>query len=363
MKKFVILTVSLFCALALIFSGCTAKSETAEGNAVVQKTASAKESEPQDSGKTEKSSGSSLNSSRNADSSSDKNESTEKQKDGLNDITFSDKKQLPVYDYCAAQLNETQEKYYNIILSALNEVNGDEISVAKAGEDTILEENLRIAFSAVLLDHPEIFWVGNSYQTLYNSDNKSYYIKIDYDITDKSEIAEMQKKLDDKINILLSQLTNMSYFEKELFFHNYLCRSVSYNKSETKNNSDYTVYGALVSGKAVCEGYAKAMKLLCNKAGINCLLVRGKLINDDSPHMWNIVEIAGEWYQLDVTWDDSETGTVYKYFNITDKQMYESRKADISITGSSAQKAARNSSFNIGLPICTAEDYSNAKIG
>lgn len=64
----------------------------------------------------------------------------------------------------------------------------------------------------------------------------------------------------------------------------------------------YESYGALVNGKAVCEGYAKAFKLLCDRAGIPCVLVGGKANGGD--HMWNYVMIGNTWYLVDLTFDD-----------------------------------------------------------
>ena len=62
-------------------------------------------------------------------------------------------------------------------------------------------------------------------------------------------------------------------------------------------------YGALVEGSAICEGYAKAFKLLCNRAGIACEIVGGT-VNGEA-HMWNYVQIGGDYYLVDATFDDA----------------------------------------------------------
>ena len=57
-------------------------------------------------------------------------------------------------------------------------------------------------------------------------------------------------------------------------------------------------------GKFVCEGYSKAMKILCGKFGINCALVSGDGMTSASsggPHMWNYVQIGDKWYAVDST--------------------------------------------------------------
>ena len=66
-----------------------------------------------------------------------------------------------------------------------------------------------------------------------------------------------------------------------------------------------TAYGALVNKEAVCEGYAKAYKLLLNAMGIECDVV----INAE--HAWNVVQLEGKWYLVDVTNDDTNNGLMY----------------------------------------------------
>ena len=60
-----------------------------------------------------------------------------------------------------------------------------------------------------------------------------------------------------------------------------------------------TAYGALVLHKAAGEGYAMAMKLVCDRAGLECLVIRGRL--NGSNHAWNLVKLEnGSWYHLDI---------------------------------------------------------------
>jgi hypothetical protein len=58
----------------------------------------------------------------------------------------------------------------------------------------------------------------------------------------------------------------------------------------------------------VCEGYAKAFKVLCDRLQIPCVLVDGdaksSLNGQPGGHMWNYVCLSGRWYAVDVTWND-----------------------------------------------------------
>jgi len=58
----------------------------------------------------------------------------------------------------------------------------------------------------------------------------------------------------------------------------------------------------------VCEGYAKAFKILCDRLEIPCVLVSGIADNGSGvpeAHMWNAVMLGdNKWYGVDVTWND-----------------------------------------------------------
>ena len=74
-------------------------------------------------------------------------------------------------------------------------------------------------------------------------------------------------------------------------------------------------YDADGDGKieTVCAGYAKMMKLQCNKYGIPCVLVTG-VTDSGEYHMWNYIQMEnGVWYAVDATWDDQST-TMYDFF-------------------------------------------------
>lgn len=66
---------------------------------------------------------------------------------------------------------------------------------------------------------------------------------------------------------------------------------------------------------------------MCNKLGIECVSIAG--MTGDVGHEWNCAKIDGNWYQVDVTWNDSQDDfSNYYYFNLTDEQMYSSHRAD-----------------------------------
>lgn len=111
----------------------------------------------------------------------------------------------------------------------------------------------------------------------------------------------------------------MSDFDKEIAVHDYIVKNCVYGFPETESDA-YDAYGVLVSGKAVCDGYAEAFFLLMTCLGVDCDIVVG--IADEELHAWNQVELDGEWYNVDLTWNDSipDMGNLVKhtYVNVDD---------------------------------------------
>lgn len=104
---------------------------------------------------------------------------------------------------------------------------------------------------------------------------------------------------------------------------------VSYYPEKPYAPVTHTAYGALKNGVAVCEGYACAAKLMLNKLGIRTDIQVG-VCTDGGGHAWNLVELDGEWYQLDVTWNDT-SGRPEEFLLVNDDFMLKSRTWDISL--------------------------------
>lgn len=154
-------------------------------------------------------------------------------------------------------------------------------------------------------------------------------ITIEYKKT-KEEMLMMKAKAEQKSAEILKNIIkpDMKDYQKALAIHDYIVNNSNYDEEnynkDTVPAESYTDYGILINGKAVCEGYAKAMFRLLNEAGIKTLYVTGTA--DGIPHAWNIVQLGGEYYHIDATWDDPLTGgrgsvLSHDYFNITDSVM------------------------------------------
>ncbi|AMH94404.1 transglutaminase domain-containing protein [methanogenic archaeon ISO4-H5] len=99
--------------------------------------------------------------------------------------------------------------------------------------------------------------------------------------------------------------------------HDYVCDTLSYTTERPipegmhLRNAATALIGDHI---VVCEGYAKAFKILCDKYDIPCIIVTGTTDDPEERHMWNYVQMDDEkWYLVDCTWDD-QTTRVYTYF-------------------------------------------------
>ncbi len=185
------------------------------------------------------------------------------------------------------------------------------------------EKNVGWIYHCVLWDNPFIFSVGE-YAMWHALSKDGSRINMTT-LCDKSSESSFRKQLENAVNQILSApgIEQMTDFQKEVFVHDAIINNVRYDTTLGNNGAKiqpYTVYGALVEHSAVCEGIAKAVKLLLNMLDVKCIVVSGEF--EGERHAWNIVKIDNWAYNLDVTMDMGRvihSGRMrYNYFNFTD---------------------------------------------
>ena len=120
--------------------------------------------------------------------------------------------------------------------------------------------------------------------------------------------AEQEAKLTEAVAAAMEklQLNGLSEAKKITKIHDYICNHVDYAYN-SKEEQIYTAYGALCTGKAVCQGYAVLFYRLCKEAGLSVRVISGT--GNGGPHAWNIVRIGSKYYNVDCTWDGQNTAT------------------------------------------------------
>ena len=209
------------------------------------------------------------------------------------------------------------------------------------GTNAITQEELKAVFDAYRRDHTEHFWLGNSYSISYNT---ATVLSLTPSYTLSGTALQTAKTaFDAAVSEMLSGITSsMSEYAREKLLHDRLAARVTYDGTGA---NAHNAYGALVEGKAVCEGYAEAFQYLLQKAGIQSFIITGSSSNPATGipegHAWNAVRIDGRYYHVDVTWDDQGENIFYAYFNKTDAAILEDHTMDAAA---------------YPLPVCSSEN-------
>lgn len=228
------------------------------------------------------------------------------------------------------QLTENQKKVYDALTEITPVISEVEVQVElyapctepkEALQKALDDENLAQApIDALIKDYPEICWLSfegankcgmNATVVEAEAVNGGLKMKVELTINTPAkeayqEAGDFLEDMEDKVSQIIEENieeTDTDY-EKLLKFNDYLCTHVSYGE----NNFAHEAYGALNKGESVCEGYAEAFKMLCDRVDIPCILVVGTGTSggDGGAHMWNYVKLEGSWYAVDVTWDDTD---------------------------------------------------------
>ena len=183
---------------------------------------------------------------------------------------------------------------------------------------------------AALFDCPEIYWIepsginiaiGNDTGVTSNFWTGTYTLKIRSltitpaylegfsSLEEAKEYGTLLKEGLDKVSI-----EGSNRYEQLKSIHDYISKFTYYDLQARFDNS---ALGAVVEPGVVCEGYAEAFKIMCDRLDIPCVCVFGNFIpEENSGHMWNYVKMEDDiWYAMDVTWDDvdGKNGREVKY--------------------------------------------------
>ena len=203
-------------------------------------------------------------------------------------------------------LSENQQSVYRQIYA-----NAQNLTEKFAPEKTVSASDVKIAFEAVIGDHPEMFWLETGYSSKYLANGQCVEIDLKYNST-ADDLESAKQRFDAAAQNLITGAASLdSNYEKEKYVHDALASAVTYDLTADMNQS---AYSALVNGKSVCAGYARAYQYLLQQLGIPCYYCTGYSGGD---HAWNIVKLEDGYYNVDVTWDDA-AAIRYDYFNKTD---------------------------------------------
>lgn len=198
------------------------------------------------------------------------------------------------------QLNASQKEAYALLFEAATTFTY-QIDVSRLN---LKANDFETAYWAFDYDNPQFLALGNGYSYYYYiSTGYLQKVTITYGRT-YSQIMPVQQifnaTAESVINKADSQLTD---YAKLKYIHDWIVNNTVYtlNGPAYKSEAD----GAVVYGKALCEGYSKTFMYMAQKLGFECICVVGSV--DNTAHMWNMVKLNGAWYHVDATFDDPIT--------------------------------------------------------
>ena len=263
--------------------------------------------------------------------------------------------------YFYNQLNEYSKMIYNAIYNNKENMKsgtyqieiGKKVANLASNEDTkdLIFEYYNDAISAYSNDNPDVFYIdfskvyynietttiGNkkSYKVFLNEGKGTTYLSDEFSTVSRvnSAINEVEQ-----IKKQIVQNKKENDYQNVKMVHDYLIDNAEYDQTLAKPNIR-NIYGTLIEKSCVCEGYAEAFKYLLDALDIPCVIVSGTATNSQGEtenHAWNYVQLNGNWYAVDTTWDDPviigdgilTDESKYKYFLVGKNKIDEDHKAE-----------------------------------
>ena len=217
------------------------------------------------------------------------------------------------------ELSETQQSIFDLCYAA-----------AARGEHTVVlpdgtsYDDAVLAVETLLLDCPELSWLGRYYTVRYYQQEPDLAVQIRLRfVGNPGETAALDAAKE------MAAAASGDAREIALALHDALCERVTYGEGTRAHDA----YGALAEGQAVCEGYAAAYALACRMAGIRCGVIVGTAATPDGgtgSHAWNLVDLGERVMLVDVTWDDQDRlGMVlHAFFDMSEADAAESHQEE-----------------------------------
>lgn len=254
--------------------------------------------------------------------------------DGVEDILIDDSY------YSREKVEDINKVLYNAIPITTMTGNDSDVLISQFLE---AGKYVRAVYDAFDRDHPEVFWLTGANQIATRLTGKKdpsgnweytseiYFILKGYKTDEEFDVRKDNyqtaasikadiKVRDERVRTILDSAPAGDTYDKVTYFNDWLTKNNEYNTDVTNAEDSYLAAWECTSALAgnvgtkgpVCEGYARAFKVLCDKSGIPCVLADGHARNSQGSageaHMWNNVKVDGSWYAIDVTWNDPTGG-------------------------------------------------------
>lgn len=200
----------------------------------------------------------------------------------------------------------------------------------QADVPVVMVNGLKVDSNALFQDSTlnEDLFVNRMTYTIYSDGSKNSHVLYHFDYYPGAKVAYAYLNKNTKIlsanekilynlavKIVEESKAQPTTLRRELFIHDAItAKSTYYNNNEkmVKSKSTprfVTAAGALIDGRANCQGYSDAFYMLGTMCGFQIGKINGTTHNVDKNsssegHMWNTIKLGGKTYFVDVTWND-----------------------------------------------------------
>ncbi len=228
------------------------------------------------------------------------------------------------YPYCA-MLPDALKLIYNQVYANALSCNRERFTLVS----TLSQQELQDVMNAVYNDHPELFWLDTSYAYGYVGEGLVVTLTLTYNAAVENFEQSKAQFEAAAAGIVEAAKQYVDDADKERYVHDRLMDMAVYDEASPMSQS---AYSALVLGRSVCAGYARAFQYMMMQLSIPCYYCVGTAAGGD--HAWNIVQLNGDCYNVDAAWNDAAGevlgGYNYTYFNVPDGELSEHVRTGLS---------------------------------
>lgn len=201
--------------------------------------------------------------------------------------------------YCYDCLSGIEQLAYDAIRDCLTHL------IPSWNCGSIPQETIQKAYDCFLMDHPEVFWTdGYTYVTSYvNNAISGRRVEFTYNMS-RTAIAEANNSIyQGLLDIVVQAGSTSPTYDTVKAVYDYMIENCTYDEL----NLDQSMYSVMVGRSGVCASFAKAFEFIMQCLEIPCTVVFGRLTQSSGMlsttigHEWNLVQLDGKWYHVDVT--------------------------------------------------------------
>ena len=223
--------------------------------------------------------------------------------------------------YTISPLADTVPAYeavYNAVYEALDK----QQSYLDISRYKIKDYDIMDIFTDVMNNSPEFFYASRKLSYRYDKEGMVLSLSFTYTMSHTARAAAVEE-YEKEISYIVNEVQQhfLADAERALYVHDYLISSYSYDETETV----FDAYHFLKERKGVCHAYSLCYIAVMRELGIPCFMV----VSEEMNHSWNLVLVDGEWYHVDLVFDDpspDRPGQVHhKHFLLSDSSIAEDR--------------------------------------